>query len=127
MSASIDELEEDLSTRRDRERRRFYGRNHRPKRIGKVVANVMTSRGYGRTKGNVALAEAWQMAVGELAARFSHAGRVNRGRLEVVVSNSSALQELEFQKEKIVRSLQDLLPQAGIIDVRFRSGRLPTD
>ena len=113
----------DLTTKRDREQRRYYARQ--PKRIGKVVAQLINKRGYGRTQASEVLTEQWRIAVGEAGARFSHACRVRGGNLEVLVANSTVLQELTFQQQQILEKLQKQLPEAGIRALRFRSGPLP--
>ena len=51
-------------------------------------------------------------------------GNVRRGVLEVLVRNSSVLQELGFLKAKIVKTLTKLVPEQQIRDVRFRVGTI---
>jgi predicted nucleic acid-binding Zn ribbon protein len=112
----------DFATRRDKEQRRFYGR--RPKKIGDVMAQLITLRGYGRFQADAELAAAWQTAAGESLARDSRAGQVRRGRLEVTVNNSTIVQELTFQKQHILAELARQLPDAKIRDIRFRIGNI---
>ena len=45
---------------------------------------------------------------------------VRRGVLEVFVSHSAHVQELGFHKHAIVARLRELLPDAGITDIRCR-------
>ena len=49
---------------------------------------------------------------------------MKRGVLEVLVSNSSVLQELAFLKTKAVKTLKQLVPEQQIRDVRFRVGAI---
>ena len=112
----------DFAARREKENRRFYAR--RPKKIGDVLAQLITLRGYGRFQATAELAAVWQAAAGEALARSSRAGQVRRGRLEVTVTNSTVVQELTFQKEHILAELGRILPDAKIRDVRFRIGNI---
>lgn len=112
----------DFNNRRQREQRRYYAR--RPKKISDVLAQLITLRGYGRFQADAELAAAWQAAAGESLARFSCAGQVRRGKLEVTVSNSTTMQELTFQKQQILAELARRLPDARIRDLRFRVGAI---
>ena len=118
-----DEALMDVTTKRDREQRRYHARQ--PKKIRNVLAQLISKRGYGRVETNELLADQWRIAVGEAGAKFSHACRVRRGNLEVLVANSTVLQELTFQQQQILEKLQKQLPEAGIRALRFRSGPLP--
>jgi predicted nucleic acid-binding Zn ribbon protein len=112
----------DFENRREREQRRFHAR--RPKKIGDVMARLITLRGYGRLQANADLAAAWAAAAGDPLARASRAGQIRRGKLEVTVSNSTSMQELSFQKQRILAELTRRLPDARIRDVRFRVGAI---
>ncbi len=114
----------DFAARRDREARRAYAR--RPKRIADVVAELITTRGYGRIEGNRQLDAAWTAAAGERFARSSRPGKLRRGKLEVTVEGSTTMQELNYEKRNILARLQAELPDAGIRDIRFRLGTIPT-
>jgi len=110
----------DFVARREREKRRAYAR--RPKKIADVLAQLITKKGYGRTEANAALEEAWRTAAGETLARASRPGKVSRGRLEVLVTNSTTIQEFSFAKRRILAQLEKLIPDARIRDLRFRVG-----
>jgi len=112
----------DFTAHREREERRFYAR--RPKKIGDVVAQVITTRGYGRIQSIENLDAAWQAAAGESLARFSRPGQVKRGLLEITVGNSTVVQELNFQKQQILTTLRNELPDTKIRDLRFRVGAI---
>ncbi len=47
-----------------------------------------------------------------------------RGTLEVVVANSTLVQELGFQKQPLLAALAELLPNEGIKRLRFRVGNI---
>jgi predicted nucleic acid-binding Zn ribbon protein len=65
---------------------------------------------------------AWQRAVGQPLGRFTRPGRVRRGTWEITVSNSVIVQELGFQKQRILAALHEELPHVRIRDLRFRLG-----
>jgi predicted nucleic acid-binding Zn ribbon protein len=110
----------DFAARRQREQRRHYAR--RPKKIADVLAQLITARGYGRIQANADLTGAWQKAAGPGLARFTRPGQIRRGQLEVTVANSTIVQELTFQKERILAALQAALPDARLRELRFRLG-----
>jgi predicted nucleic acid-binding Zn ribbon protein len=94
-----------------------------PKKIGDIVSNLLARKGYARVQAASACEEAWKEAAGKLAAH-SRPGLVKRGVLEVIFRNSAALQELTFQKKKLLKQLQQQLPEEQLTDVRFRIGSL---
>jgi predicted nucleic acid-binding Zn ribbon protein len=112
----------DFTAHRDREARRFHAR--KPKKIGDVLAQLITKRGYGRVQSIENLDAAWQSAAGEALARASRPGLLKRGVLEITVGNSTVVQELSFQKQQILTVLRDQLPDTKIRDLRFRIGAI---
>ncbi len=112
----------DFAARREREQRRHYAR--RPKKIADVLAQLITARGYGRIQAAADFSAAWQAAVGDELARYTRPGRPRRGHLEITVTNSTVVQELTFQKQRILADLQAQLPDARIRDLRFRIGAI---
>jgi predicted nucleic acid-binding Zn ribbon protein len=112
----------DFAARRDREERRSYAR--RPKKIADVIARLIHQRGYGRIQANEDLADIWAAAAGEPLATYSRAGKIRRSTLEVIVTNSTIMQEFTFQKQRILVELGRQLPDAKIRDLRFRVGTI---
>ena len=112
----------DLSERSGRQRRRFFAR--RPKKLSDVLAQLVTKKGYGATETDEQLRETWNTAAGAALARFSQATRVNRGRLEVTVANSMMMQELSFEKTRILAAVRAALPEARIEDLKLRVGKI---
>lgn len=110
----------EFAARRDREQRRHYAR--RPKKIADVLAQLITARGYGRIQATADFTAAWQAAAGEALAKYTRPGRLRRGVLEITVSNSTVVQELTFQKQRILAKLQAEHADARIRDIRFRIG-----
>jgi len=95
-----------------------------PKAIGDVLSELMARRGYARVQSAAAYEAAWREAAGPLAAQYTRVGLLRRGTLEVVVGNSTLVQELGFQKTELLKSLAGLLPHEGIKGLRFRVGNI---
>ena len=70
-----------------------------------MLAQLITARGYGRIQADDQLAAAWAAAAGEPLASYSRPGQLRRGTLEVTVTNSTIMQELTFQKQRILAEL----------------------
>lgn len=74
-----------------------------------------------------AYALAWQDAVGPVvprAAESTRVGPLRRATLEVIVANSTLVQELVFQKPTLLKALARLLPDERIENLRFRVGAI---
>ncbi|HUT88989.1 MAG TPA: DciA family protein [Thermoguttaceae bacterium] len=95
-----------------------------PQAIGDVLVQLMARRGFAGVRRAATCEEAWRQAAGELAAGYSRVGAVRRGTLEVLVANSTLLQELTFQKQTLLETLGELLPDEKIRDLRFRLGAI---
>jgi hypothetical protein len=83
----------------------------------------MARRGYGRIQSARQVDDAWQSVCSSLASQ-SRPGNINRGVLEIYVSNSAVLQELNFQQAALVDQLRQCAPQLGITALRFRLGQI---
>ena len=92
------------------------------KPVGNVLSQLLAKRGYAQIQTAATCDAAWREAVGEKLAPHTRPGTVRRGVLEVLVRNSSVLQELAFVKTKVVKILVKLVPEQKIRDVRFRVG-----
>jgi predicted nucleic acid-binding Zn ribbon protein len=95
-----------------------------PQTIGNVLSELMARRGYGRIQSAAAYDAAWREAAGPLAAKFTRPGQVRRGTLEIIVANSTLVQELGFQKSALLKCLAESLPDEGIKNIRFRVGNI---
>jgi predicted nucleic acid-binding Zn ribbon protein len=95
-----------------------------PQKIGNVLSELMSRRGYARIQSAEAYEAAWREAAGPLAAKYTRPGQLRRGTLEVVVANSTLMQELGFQKQGLLETLGRLLPDEGIKSLRFRVGNI---
>ena len=95
-----------------------------PQTIGNVLSELMARRGYARVQSAAAYDAAWREAAGPLAAKYTRPGQLRGGTLEVVVANSTLMQELGFQKSGLLQALAKLLPDEGIKNLRFRVGNI---
>jgi len=113
---------QDLERRSRAQRRWFYGRQ--PKPVAEVIAQVVQRRGYAQVRSAGEWNEAWRAAAGDAFAAVTEVGQLRRGALEVIVANSLVMQELGFEKERILAALQAARPDAGLKQLRFRVGQL---
>jgi predicted nucleic acid-binding Zn ribbon protein len=95
-----------------------------PQSIGDILSSLMARKGFARVQGSAALEAAWKDSAGELMAKYTRVGQIRRGTLEVLVANSTLLQELGFQKQNLLNSLAQLLPDEKIENLRFRVGNV---
>ena len=127
MDIDIAQKLSDLTTRSEKERRRFFAR--RPKGVKDVIATVMAKQGYAAVKGIGAVAQAWgdvaNRVLGDAAiARQTCAGAVKRGVLEVTVANHVVMQEINFLRPGLTKAIQEAMPDARITSLRFKVGRI---
>ncbi|QDT01638.1 hypothetical protein K227x_00050 [Rubripirellula lacrimiformis] len=80
----------------------------------------MSRRGYARTGVNEHLMESIRAAVGEALAESCQVGNLRAGVLQVFVSDSVTLQEMNFQKRQILRRFEKDLSGNKVTDIRFR-------
>jgi hypothetical protein len=91
-----------------------------PVSIKSVMSRLMARAGYDREQASAGLATAWAEAVPEPLRGTSQPGLVRRGVLDVFVSHSALVQEFGFHKQAVLGRLRELLPEAGIHDIRCR-------
>ncbi len=92
-------------------------------KVSAVLNRVIQQKGYAAVQSTELLSEAWAHAVGPELAAMSRPGKIERGNLLVHVHNKVVLMELEFQKAKILRTLQTRLPEFSIQKLTIRSGQ----
>jgi len=95
-----------------------------PQAIGNVLSELMARRGFARVQSAEAVEAAWREAAGPLAAKYTRVGQRRGVALEVIVANSTLVQELGFQKQELLETLGELLPDEGIKCLRFRVGNI---
>ncbi len=95
-------------------------RSNSARRIGTIVSQLMSRRGYASVASDNAMMESIAQSVGPTLAGSITVGKLSRGVLHVYAVDSVVMQELTFQKRKILKALSIDHPQAKIVDVRFR-------
>jgi predicted nucleic acid-binding Zn ribbon protein len=121
--ASQDSVNDDLADfakRGQTQRRNFHG--HQPKRMSDVVAQLVQKRGYAQVRAAQTHHEAWKTAAGPRFAPVTEPGKITRGTLEVTVVSSLVMQELTFEKDRLLAAIQQALPDAKIKQLRFKVG-----
>lgn len=113
---------QDLERRSRAQRGAFYARQ--PKPVAEVIAQLVQRRGYAQVRTASEWNEVWRDAAGEHFAAVTEVGQLRRGVLEVTAANSLVLQELGFEKERILAHLQAARPDAALKQLRFRVGRI---
>ena len=105
---------------RQNQQRRVYKR--KPKRPADLLSHIVAKRGIAAQQSNRRLQDLWDSTVGVDFANSTIVGTLKRGSLEITVANSSVLQALSFQKDKILKKIQTQM--AEIKGLRFRIGRI---
>jgi hypothetical protein len=106
MPDTPDDLERNLHD----DYRRKHMRIPPPRPMRDVLSQLLAKRGYAQIQTAATCEAAWRQAVGDKLAGHTRPGNVRRGILEVLVRNSSVLQELSFVKAKAVKALARLSP-----------------
>jgi predicted nucleic acid-binding Zn ribbon protein len=112
----------DFARRSQLQRRRFRG--GQPKSVADILAQLVQKKGYAQVRAARAGAEAWKAAAGNQFAAVTEIGQLRRGVLEVTAANSLVVQELTFEKQRLLAAMQQALPDAGIKQLRFRVGQI---
>lgn len=115
--------EQDFNQANDlvKSRQRFQ---RRPRRPADILGQLMARKGYAQTKTANELEVTWNEIVGAKWQVKTKVGAIRSGVLEIIVSNSSVNQQLEFKKKKFLVELQTRLPQNNFKDLRFRVGKI---
>jgi hypothetical protein len=92
----------------------------RVRKIGSLVSQLMSRRGYAQSVVNEHLSASLAAAVDPILVPACQVGNLRAGILQVYVSDSVSLQELNFQKRRILKKMQAEVGGEKIIDIRFR-------
>lgn len=92
------------------------------RRIGTIVSQLMSRRGYASVASDNAMTASIAKSVGPGLAGSLTVGKLSRGVLQIYAVDSVVMQELTFQKRKILKTLAKDHPNVKIKDVRFRLG-----
>ena len=122
MAESYDDPEAVRRMTEQFESRRRYER--RPQSSADLISKLIASRGFSQEIFNDELQQAWQNVVGSSFTGKTQATIVQRGALQVTVDSSPALQQLGFNKTKLLADIQTALPDAGIRSLKFRVGAI---
>jgi predicted nucleic acid-binding Zn ribbon protein len=92
-----------------------------PQKLADLLAQLTARHGFARVQSQSNYDQAWREVAGKLAER-SRVGALRRGVLEITVSHSTVVQEMSFQKARLLAGLAELLPDQQIKDLKFRVG-----
>lgn len=92
----------------------------RVRRIGSIVGQLISRRGYAQVSANEAIHQLMVTEVGPELGGSLQVGNLRQGVLHIYASDSVTLQELNFRKRNILKRLQRELPNNKIKDLRFR-------
>ncbi|TWU01501.1 DUF721 domain-containing protein [Neorhodopirellula pilleata] len=90
------------------------------RKIGTIVSQLMSRRGYASVGIEHAMTASVAAAVGPGLNESFQIGKLTRGVLHIYVVDSVTMQEFTFQKRQIQKRLLQDHPQAKIQDIRFR-------
>ena len=102
--------------------RRVYAR--RPKRAQDLINNVIARRGIAAEQSSHRLQNIWESVIGMDLANQTRVSSLRRGVLEIIVSNSSLMQILSFNKEQYKEEINQQMQNGTLSDIRFRIGRI---
>jgi hypothetical protein len=91
-----------------------------PRKIGSIVSQLMSRRGYAEITCHDELTAAVVSVVGPQLGAAVSVGNLRGGVLQIYATDSVTLQELNFQKRPILKRIQEAHPQSNVTDLRFR-------
>ncbi len=96
-------------------------RTGQPQQLGDVLSQLFALRGYDRPQAGRQLQEIWVQVAGDSIARQTKVQGVKNGVLQVSVTSSGMLQELEgFHKCSLLERLTTEHSDLRIRDLKFR-------
>ncbi|MBB72887.1 MAG: hypothetical protein CMJ75_00090 [Planctomycetaceae bacterium] len=98
-----------------------------PRHVREVMSRHLSRRGYAQIQAVTELQAFWRSVVGPEWAEDSRPGTLRRGVLEVLVRNSTVLQELTFRKHQLLRQLAENEQGVEFKNLRFRVGEMATE
>lgn len=102
--------------------RNFQGRGLQ--HASQIISEVLARAGFSGQSLTQELDQLWREIVGPPLHQLSRVVKLSRGKLEVLVAHSTALQELTFRKQEILQKLQQRWTQKPIRDLKLRVGRI---
>lgn len=99
---------------------RRYGRSGvHPQSARSVLNKLMAKRGYNQQQVSVSLTDLWEAVVPPQWRNQSQVKSYKRGTLEIKVSNPAILQQLEFSKLQLLKTIEQKSPELKIKNLRF--------
>ena len=95
-----------------------------PHHVREVMSRHLSQRGYAQIQAVAELQRFWRSVVGPQWAHDSRPGTLRRGVLEVLVRNSTILQELSFRKRELLQQLAENEQGVEIKNLKFRIGEI---
>ena len=92
----------------------------RIRRIGTLVDQVLARRGYVDTLANDQIMKSLTAEIGPVMAAECQIGKLRAGTLQIFVTDSVMMQELNFRKRQILKRIARDLPQSRIDDIRLK-------
>lgn len=96
----------------------------RPKSAGHLVNQLLARHGIAQQQYANELQASWDQVVGAKWNQLTRPAQLNRGVLEIIVANSMVNQQLAFEKQNLLKSMQKLMPNLKLKDLRFRVGKV---
>ncbi len=94
----------------------------RPKHVRNLAARLVSELAGSDNEAYADLRQAWVQVAGDRFSSRSGVGLMKRGVLEIHVDRSITLQQMAFEKRRMLKEMQQKLPHWNIQDLRFRIG-----
>ncbi len=92
----------------------------RPSRLSSLLTRLVRNKGLTERSSLQELDSLWKQSAGERIASRSRVRRLNRGVLEISVSNGAILEELIcYLQHDLLTALQQQLPQQSVKSLKF--------
>jgi hypothetical protein len=89
--------------------------------VSQALSELIALRGLARLRGESQLADVWKQVAGPRIAEGTRVLGINRGALQIAVTNAPLLSELvSFHKPSLLQALQTEHPDLKIRDLKFR-------
>ena len=95
-----------------------------PRHVREVLRRHLSRRGYAQLQAVAELQSCWRSVVGPQWADDSRPGVLRRCVLEVLVRNSTVLQELTFRKRQLLQQLAENEQGLEFKNLKFRVGEI---
>lgn len=92
------------------------------KDLAAVIEELMVKHQIGRPSAEQSIRDRWSELVGPANASYSHAARIERGRLIVLAGHSVVRNEIFLHRDEIVQRIRKLPGCEGIRSLNIRAG-----